>query len=230
MGCVTRLRWLAVVSLAALASCALTPPHEAARESGVQAPVHAGAYQIDPATTTLHILVYRGDSMAKLGHNHVISSRNVCGGIGRGASLESSGFDIAVPVNDLIVDDAAARVAEGEDFSQIVNEEAKEGTKANMLRELLLDGARFPDIRIGSVSLQGDTNAPTVVAAIRIKDQIRHVTLPVTVHSTDSGMRVQGAFEIKQTDFGIIPISVALGALQVIATIKIKFDLIANYN
>ena len=43
----------------------------------------------------------------------------------------------------------------------------------------------------------------------------------------DGGLRVKGQFDIKQTDFGITPLNVALGALLVQDTLKIKFDLFA---
>ncbi|MBC7918662.1 MAG: YceI family protein [Rhodoferax sp.] len=225
-------RWLVLSSLIALGACASAPPGPPTPEGPqpllLPASPTAQTYTIDATASTLHILVYRGGPMAKLGHNHVISSPNVQGSIWRGASLASSGFDITVPVNDLIVDNGSARAAEGDDFATNVNQEAIEGTKANMLRESVLDGARFPVIRIQSVSVQGDANAPTVVAALRIKDQTRHVTLPLALQATDSGMHIKGEFDIRQTDFGITPISVALGALQVQDTLKIKFFLVTS--
>ena len=185
-------------------------------------------YDIDSAASTVHILVYRGGTLARLGHNHVISSRGISGSIWQGASLDASGFAITVPVNDLIVDDTAARAAQGEDFAQAVSEEAKQGTKINMLRETLLDGARYPDISLRSVSLHGDTGAVKVVVALKIKDQTRHMTVPVRLHNTDNRLRVTGEFEHKQTDFGITPLNVALGALLVLDTVKIKFELVTQ--
>ena len=184
-------------------------------------------YRIDATSSKLHILVYRGGTLARLGHNHVISSRNISGNIWRGRSLQDSGFDIMIPVNALIVDDNEARAAEGEDFPLNVTEDAKQGTKANMLRSTLLDGASYPDIHIKSVSLQGDQNAPLVVAALRIKDQTRQISLPVTLRSADGQLHIKGEFDIKQTDFGITPLNVALGALLVLDTVKIKFELVA---
>lgn len=177
--------------------------------------------------SSLHILVYRGGPMARLGHNHVVSSPNLQGRVWQGVTLEDSGFDITVPVNDLVVDDNAARAAEGEDFPLNVSEDAKLGTKANMLRDTLLDGARFPDIRITSVRVQGDASAPEVTAALRIRDQTRQVTLPVRLQATDTGLRVSGMFQIRQSDFGITPLSIAMGALQVVDAITIKFVLVA---
>ncbi len=184
-------------------------------------------YRVDPAASMLHILVYRGGPMARLGHNHVVSSQNLQGRVWQGAALQDSGFNITVPVNDLVVDDNAARATEGEDFPLNVSEDARQGTKANMLRDTLLDGARYPEIRITSVRVQGDAKAPVVMAALRIKDQTRQVTVPVTLQTTDKGLQVTGAFEIQQTDFGITPLSIAMGALLVVDTVKIKFSLVA---
>lgn len=222
--------------VAMLVACTSTPngpaPSVAPEPRGSVAPAPiAGStktYRIDPTASTLHILVYRGGPMARLGHNHVVSSQNLSGTVWQGAALGDAGFDITVPVNDLVVDDNAARAAEGEDFPLNVSEDAKQSTKANMLRDTLLDGARHPEIRITSVQIQGDAKTPLVTAALRIRDQTRQITLPVTLQSTDAGLRISGAFEIKQTDFGITPLSIAMGALLVVDTVKIKFSLVAT--
>lgn len=209
----------------------LTPGVPAAPGLATQAtPVPAATtrYRVDPAASTLHILVYRGGPMARLGHNHVVSSRNLQGRVWQGAVLEDSGFDITVPVNDLVVDDNAARAAEGADFPLNISEDAKQGTKANMLRDTLLDGARYPEIRITSVRVQGDAKAPVVTAALRIKDQTRQVSVPVTLQTIGQGLQVTGSFAIRQSDFGMTPLSIAMGALLVVDTVHIKFVLVAN--
>ena len=134
-------RWLLAACFATLASCAAptgdapAPPPVAARAVAptVQAPQSTPHYRIDAAASILHILVYRGGTLARLGHNHVISSRSISGNIWRGSSHEDSGFSITVPVNTLIVDDNDARSAEGDDFPLNVTEDARQGTKVNML-------------------------------------------------------------------------------------------------
>ena len=233
-----RYPWRILTCLAVLTACTLpAPPAEPAR--GIPASVltpstqpsssqPTSVYRIDSEASTLHILVYRGGTLARLGHNHVISSRSVSGRIWRSTALENSGFAISIPVHALIVDDNAARAAEGEDFPLNVAEDAKQGTKANMLRDTLLDGAHYPDISLHAVSLQGDADAPRVIATLRIKDQTRNITVPVTLRLADGNLHAKGEFEIKQTDFGITPLSVALGALLVLDAIKIKFDLVAK--
>ncbi len=191
-------------------------------------PVNLKSYRIEPAESRLRILVYRGGTMARLGHNHVISSADLQGQIWRGATAESSGFELEVPVNTLIVDDNAARAEEGEDFPLNVSEDAKAGTKANMLRPTLLDGEHFPKISIRATRITGSTANPDVVASMRIKDQTREIRLPVTLSETDSALAIQGSFEIRQSDFGITPLSIAMGALTVQDTVKIKFRLMAR--
>lgn len=226
----TLLAWIAVLAGCTSAPTGVAPGEQAPPMAAVQpAPASSLAkmYQVDAAASTLHILVYRGGPMARLGHNHVVSSPNLQGRVWQGAALEDSGFDITVRVNDLVVDDNTARAAEGADFPLNISEDAKQGTKANMLRETLLDGARYPEIRISSVRVQGNAKTPVVIAALRIKDQTRQITVPVTLQATDKGLQVTGAFEIQQTDFGITPLSIAMGALLVVDAVKIKFALVA---
>lgn len=188
----------------------------------------ATRYRVDPQESSLRILVYRGGTMARLGHNHVISSADLQGQIWRGATAESSGFEIEVPVNTLIVDDNAARSEEGEDFPLNVSEDAKAGTKANMLRPTLLDGEHFPKISIRATRITGSAASPDVVATMRIKDQTREIRLPVMLSEADGALVVQGSFDIRQSDFGITPLSIAMGALTVQDTVKIKFRLVAR--
>ena len=236
------------ICLAGLVSCALPTANQPIQPSSSQ--VHEPAllppllppllpaqaapqnlpqtFRINAEASTLHILVYRGGTLARLGHNHVISSRSISGSLWRGQSLQDSGFAITVPVNALIVDDNAARAAEGEDFPLNVTEDAKQGTKTNMLRDTLLDGAHYPEISIQSIRLQGDTDTPLVMGTLRIKDKTSQVSVPVTVSTVAGRLHIKGAFDIKQTDFGITPLNVALGALLVLDTIKIKFELAAD--
>src|SRR5687767_4439759 len=76
----------------------------------------AAVYRIDPQASALHILVYRGGRFAKLGHNHVVSSKSLSGRVWMHRELAQSGFEIAFPVADLIVDDPDARRAAGSEF------------------------------------------------------------------------------------------------------------------
>lgn len=188
-------------------------------------PRGATLYRVSSADSSVHIRVYRGGTLSNLGHNHVISSKSVAGQIWTHASIEKSGFDLVLPVSDLIVDDNEARAAAGAEFPLNVPDDAKQGTRRNMLGEAVLDAAHYPRISLQSVAVRGSMNVPQVTARITIKTQSREVLAPLKLALNGKELQATGEFEIKQTDFGIKPYSVALGALAVQDGLKIKFEL-----
>jgi polyisoprenoid-binding protein YceI len=217
-----------------LASCALpgkVPPGKVPAPAVPQAafpPELQGAqlYRLDPQASTVHILVYRGGTMANMGHNHVISAAGVDGYVWRHTAPERCGFDIVVPVNALTVDDNSARSAQGADFPLNVDDAAKQGTKSNMLSEAVLDGAHFPVITLRSIAVSGAPDAPLVNVKLQIRNQARELTVPVTVTVQGAQLQVKGEFKVKQSDFGITPFSVALGALTVVDDVTVRFNLV----
>ncbi|HEY6130827.1 MAG TPA: YceI family protein [Halioglobus sp.] len=226
----------AVLAIAILVdSCAVTrQPVPVPATAAVQATYPsdlqgAQLFRINPTASIVHILVYRGGTMAHMGHNHVISSTSLSGYLWQHASPEGSGFNIVIPVNELIVDDDHTRAEEGAEFPLNVNEEARQGTRSNMLSEVLLDGEHFPFITIKSIRIGGATNALQVTAALQIKQQTREVTVPVAIEVHGHQLAARGEFDIRQSDFGMVPFSVAMGALNVLDTVKIRFDLVASH-
>ena len=188
----------------------------------------ATIYQIDPQTSELHILVYRGGTFARLGHNHVMSSKSLSGRVWTQPQFAASGFELSFPVADLIVDDPNARRAAGSDFPPDIPAADKEGTRKNMLRAEVLDGERYPRVEIKSAKVGGSLQAPQVTARITIKDASRDVAVPVVAAVNGDRLTASGEFEILQTDFGIKPFSVALGALEVKDRLLVRFKLVAS--
>lgn len=187
----------------------------------------ARLYRIAAQQSKLHILVYRGGTMAQLGHNHVLSSASVTGYVWFHDSLSRCGFTLTLPINELIVDDTQARDEEGADFTTKVTDAARAGTKTNLLKPEQLDGEHYPLVRLRSLSIGGAREQPEVRVQITIKDQAREITVPAQLTRSDTSLRATGQFQIKLTDFGITPYSVALGALLVQDQLTIKFDLVA---
>ena len=229
--------WCGLAMVLLLASCTTPAPSPVATPHAIVGtePTYpedlrgAALFQIAADRSVIHILVHRGGTLSNLGHNHVISSGSVNGYIWKHEQSGLCGFDIALPVSNLIVDDDGARAAEGADFPVNVPDTAKQGTQHNMLSEALLDAEHYPMIRLQSANISGAVTSPQVVVHITIKNQLHLYTLPVKVEAVDHELHVRGEFSIKQTDFGIKPYSVAMGALQVLDELQIKFDLIAEH-
>jgi hypothetical protein len=195
-------------------------------------PAGAAAYSIDSAQSELRLLVYRAGPMARLGHNHVILNRAVGGWVDAAARLESASFSLYVPVADFIVDDARARSEEGQDFSAEVPDEAKSGTRRNMLGAALLDVERFPVMTLTSVAIAPDPKLPesgNLVATLTVGLAGHESTLVVPFVLTISPERISaaGTAVLRQSDLGLTPISALLGALQVQDEITVKFKFVA---
>jgi polyisoprenoid-binding protein YceI len=174
----------------------------------------------------VRVLVYRGGALAAMGHNHVLTVSDLAGYIWRDPRPADSGFDLVVPVGELIVDDDQARTVAGTDFPLNVTAAAKRGTRDNMRSEAVLDAAHFPFIRLRSVHVRAQAGIFQVQVALQIKDQTRELELPVTLVEAAGQLRVSGEFEIRQSDFGITPFSVAMGALRVLDNVTVRFDLV----
>lgn len=218
--------------LALLASCArpIQPP-EPIPESAHPAPIDmrgARVYAVDAAASHVHILVYRGGALARLGHNHVVTSRSVDGRVWLHPSFERSGFELTIPVESLIVDDPRDRAVHGDDFPPGISQKDIEGTKRNMLRADVLDGEQFPMIALHTAHVSGSVDSPKVTARITLKGVTRDVPIPVTLAVEEGHLTAKGALDILQTDFRIEPFSVALGALEVQDRLHLEFEIAAR--
>ena len=226
-------RWVRYVLLTALlasivacASFKPAQPRPQQAESARPLPTEGTHYRVAD-TSEIHVLVYRGGPLSRFGHNHVMLSRDVTGDIWIADPIDRSSVALHMPVDTLVVDDAAARREEGTDFSVEVPEDAKQGTRKNMLSGAVLDGARYPTIELRSTAISGTRVSPRLKLAITIRDQTREIEVPVSVSYEADRLVATGEFALKQSDFGIEPFSVALGAVQVVDELRLKFRVVA---
>lgn len=187
----------------------------------------AVVYGVNPQASTVHILVYRGGTLARLGHNHVLTSKSLSGRVWVNAALEKSGFELSFPVAQLIVDDTEARRAAGSDFPAEIPQADRDGTRKNMLKTEVLDAERYPDVTLQSVRVAGTPQAPQITARIKIRDASRDVPVTAAVKTEGTRLTATGEFDILQTDFGIKPFSAGLGALEVQDRLHVRFTVVA---
>jgi polyisoprenoid-binding protein YceI len=188
----------------------------------------ATVYEVSAQSSQLAIYVFRGGKFSKLGHNHVMTSTHLAGRVWVHPEFARSGFELSFPVAQLIVDDAEARRAAGTDFPPDIPQSDKDGTRKNMLKPEVLDGEHYPDVKLRSAKVGGTPEAPQVTAQITIKDKSRDVEVPVQLAVAGEQLTASGEFDILQTEFGMKPFSVALGALEVQDRLHIKFKIVAE--
>lgn len=194
-----------------------------------EAEVPAGAriLVIDPDRSVVTLLVRRAGPLARLGHNHVITSAQESGRAWLGPEPSESGFEIRLPVTAFVVDEPAARLAAGAEFPGELPDEAREGTYRNMLRAEVLDGERHPEVVVRASRISGTWQQPVVVARITLRGTTRDVEVPVELRRDPQSLLATGALRIRQSDFGITPFSVGGGAIQVADDVDVRFEIAA---
>jgi hypothetical protein len=224
-------RVAAVVAVMALAACAAPHPRRVTAASGIPAGTALqqlpppGDYKIDSDNSELRLLVYRAGPLARLGHNHVMVNRAVTGRAQIGDAISSTSFSLSVPASAFTVDDAQSRSEEGEDFPGEIPEDAKEGTRHNMLSAAVLNAAQFPDITVTSAVLSGSLQSATADVEITAAGHSSRISVPLSLQGDSRHLVAIGSTEVRQTALGLSPYSLMGGALQVQDAMQLKFKI-----
>lgn len=214
----------------ALTACQMLSPAETVPSVSQPdtAVTHQGKpYIVDPQASEIRLLVYRDGPMARFGHNHVMTGR-VRGELSVSDSAAASSFRIEIPVDSFAVDAPLPRAEEGGEFSAIVSDQARKGTRDNMLGPDVLDGAHYPLIFIESDALVGPRWNPDVTAHITVRGRRSEVKFPAAVIEQPGSLTVIAAFRVLQSDLGIKPFSFLGGAIRVRDAIDIRVRLVAH--
>ena len=181
----------------------------------------SNAYQVDPAKSRVTIAVGKSGAFSFLGHKHEVSGPIESGSIDVDpGNLSGSRVSLAIATSSLKVSGADEPP---EDRPKV--QEAMESDQ-------VLGVARYPRITFESTGVTGGrpgTPALDVVVAGRltIRDVTRPVSVPVHVQLGDHSLNANGRFSVRQTEFGIKPISVG-GAVAVKDRLDITFSVAAQ--
>lgn len=214
---------LAVAAL--LAGCArVAPPPVAPAAAGdafswYRQAAAAGAIvlAIDPAQSLIAVTVRRGGPFARFGHDHVVASGTIAGF----AAPARGRADFSFRLDQMSVDDPALRREAG--LGAQPPDDAIAGTRANMLGRVL-DADHFP-----VVSLHAERRAgQPVQLTITLHGVSRTVAAPATIEESADGVTAAGTLNLRQSDFGITPMSVLGGAMTVIDTMELRYRIVAK--
>jgi hypothetical protein len=177
-------------------------------------------YRVDPGRSLVVIQVFRAGSLARVGHDHVIASHDVRGYV---APDGGGRADLYVRLDELVVDEPELRAQAKLETHPSPEDIA--GTHRNMLSELEADRFPFVLIKIAGNNAQGDQ---PLSAAISLHGVTRSVDVPVTLTTAGDELSASGTMALRQTDFGVKPLSLLGGALQVQDEVKLAFSIRAR--
>jgi len=164
---------------------------------------------IDPESSVLAIRVYKAGFFSALGHEHEIR-----------APIHNGVFDEDKSTVDFVVDARALRVLDSG-----ISDKDREEIETTMLGPKVLDAANFPEIHFHSTEVsRSSENGWTVHGDLTLRGQ----THPVNVDVKRQDGRYRGATRLRQSEFGITPVTVAGGAIRVRDEVRVEFDVVGR--
>jgi hypothetical protein len=186
-------------------------------------------YVVDPAQSDFHWLVYKAGAFSRFGHNHTVAVGDLSGNVlVNRADLAKSQFDLQFAVGQLVVDDPALRATLGEEFSSVPKPDDIAGTRKNMLSERVLDGEKYPQIRVSGIGPTMDGGMQELAVKVEMLGRVIDLTVPTTVTIEGDQLRATGSFDLNHADLGMEPFSVMAGALQVGEKLSFTYDIRAQ--
>jgi hypothetical protein len=134
-------------------------------------------------------------------------------------------FDLEFRLDQLEIDNPAARNGLGKAFNSVLPPGAIEGTRDHMLGEDNLQAARFPFVRIHALQITGEYPKLAAKVQVEMHGQKREIWVPLSLSGLPENLAVSGSFVMRQTDFGAQPYSVLGGLLAVKDEVVIEFNL-----
>jgi polyisoprenoid-binding protein YceI len=188
--------------------------------SAEDAPPEAGSYRIDTRASQFFVEAGAAGVLSVFGHEHKFQVRDF-GGTLRVPSngLQSASLDLAIVADSLTLVDKVS----DDDRKEI------EGS----MKQKVLETSKFPKIafRTTSVTVASSGEASSrlgVVGDLWLHGVGHSVTIPVTVVQKGDSLRATGAVKIRQTDYGITPVTAVVGTVRVKDEVTISFDIVAT--
>jgi polyisoprenoid-binding protein YceI len=227
---VTGLRRILSLALAVLFAC-FSPPTftqgvsiSLLRSDAVTASVdvinNSARYRIDAGKSRFTVRAFAGGFLSALAHDHTISIREFDGeteftfGTVEPASLQMTIKAASLSVVDKISDKDRVKIE-------------------TTMRDEVLEVSKFPEITFKSNSVSATkTGEGQYEARISGEVSLHGVSRPITIATQlefgDKVLHAKGNFALKQSNFGINPVSVAGGTIKVKDELKFTFDMVAH--
>lgn len=179
-------------------------------------------FRIDAASTNIMVHVGRAGVFGFAGHDHEVAVPAIEG------TVTVDRADVGRSSLQLEFDAAALKVTgKGEPAKDVAE------VQRVMTSERVLDVRQYPKIifqsrRVALVERAADRMVLRVDGELTLHGVTRRVSVPVTVRLTADRLTAQGQASVRQTDFGIQPVTAAAGTVRVKDQVDVIFTVIAR--
>jgi len=177
-------------------------------------------YVVDARASRFTVQAFASGILSAMGHNPRIGIRAFTGEVDFNAeALQANHLRLSMKANSLgVLDDISDK--DRREIELAMNEQVLESARypdiiyeAPAVTVTHLGGSLYSAVLLGALSFHGTTHNQSVTARIALFDEM---------------LRSSGEFTLKQSDYGIKPVSVAGGALKVKDELKFSFEMVAR--
>lgn len=200
-----------------IAACSSPPPAPPAMPAAAPAlAASQQAHKIIAGESLVAITVRRGGPLARMGHDHVVATRQLEGFI----DLAKGHTELRFRLDQLQVDEPDLRKEAGLDTQP--SADAIDGTRRNMFNKVLQADAH------PWVVVRAERDGGFLDAQVTLHGVTRHYRLPFQLKEEGGLLVASGRFTARQSDFGITPFAVFGGALSVKDEMELRFAISAR--
>jgi polyisoprenoid-binding protein YceI len=168
-----------------------------------------GHAQTTPGYSTISIHVHKAGMFSAFAHNHEIT-----------APVNTAVIDAKAMTVSILVHAADLKVVDTE-----LSEKDRNSVQQNMLGEKVLNAEKYPEIRFQSTRIEQTSPQHFRVMGTL---ELHGVKKVITFEMTGGPQEYKGNFKLRQTDYGIEPVSVAGGTIKVKDEIDLEMDIYAG--
>ena len=179
-----------------------------------------GRYKISAGQSRFIVRAFASGLLSALAHDHTISIRDFTGEARfTYVTIEPASLQLTIKSDSLAVTDKVS----DSDRKKIEDTMRGEVLEADKYPEIIFKSTSVTASRIDEGKYQAKISGD-----LTLHGTTRNVTFDASVTFYEASLRTQGQFSLKQSDYGIKPVSVAGGTIKVKNELKLSFDIVAN--
>jgi polyisoprenoid-binding protein YceI len=189
-------------------------------QTGTQKGLAPVKFKIDAAASRFAVQAFATGLLSAFGHNPTIAIRD---------------YDGEIQFNPDTIDNASVRVTVRTSAMEVVDEMKNDDRKKleQAMYDQVLEPTRFPTAVYESNQMTVQKDSPDqwrihVTGELSFRGVMQTHSFDARVNYMGTMMRVAGEFPLRQSDYGIKPVSFAAGALKLKDELKFNFEVVAR--
>lgn len=179
-----------------------------------------GRYKVNASQSKFTVKAFAGGLLSALAHDHLIAIRDFTGDVRfTYGPVEPASLELNIKAASLTLLDKVS----DSDRQKIENTMRTEVLEVDKYSEIVFKSTNVSAQRIDEGKYQAK-----IAGELTLHGVTHPITINATIEFSQNSLRAEGQFTLRQTDFGIKPVSIAGGTIKVKNELKFTFDIFAG--